>query len=144
MGDFCEAERKRAYKWANFQLPHQWKRVAVWAFWLILGLMLFKKFVGGPEWVRPILKNAMVLALLAISISKEKIEDEFIVSLRSLSFRWAFIMGAVYSVVQPFINYGADVALGKEHPELDTGAFPVLIFMLLVQLLFFHQIKRMS
>ena len=144
MGDFCETERKRAYKWANFQLPHRYKRIGVWVFWLVLGLMLVKKFIGGPEWVRPIFKNIMVLALLVISISKEKIEDEFIVNLRSLSYRWAFVMGVIYSVVQPFINYGADIMFGKDTPELDTGAFPVLIFMLLVQLLHFHQLKRMS
>ncbi len=144
MKDFCDAERERIHKWANFQLPNTFKKIGLWAAICIVLLMIAKKFIDAPDWVKPVLSNTLIISLLIVSLAREKVEDELIVSLRSLSYRWAFVTGVVYAVLQPYINYAVDFVLGKDQPELDTGYFPVLVFMLLVQLATFHQLKRMS
>ncbi|MEM9000247.1 MAG: hypothetical protein AAGB24_08270 [Bacteroidota bacterium] len=144
MGQYCDSEREKLKRWGNLQLPNRYKRVGIWACVLIFLLMVGKKFVDEPLWVKPLLSNALILFLLMISISKEKIEDELMVSLRSLSYRLAFVFGVLYAVIQPYIDHAVDFLINKDEHTVDTGYFQVLIFMLVVQLMFFHQLKRMS
>ncbi|MET1257931.1 hypothetical protein ABV409_01240 [Flagellimonas sp. DF-77] len=144
MSDYCETERKRIHRWANFQIAHSYKRLGLWAALCIVLLMIGKKFIDAPVWVKPVLTSTLIIALLVVSLAKERIEDEFINSIRALSYRWAFVMGVLYALIQPYINYAVDWALGEANPELDQGFFPVLIFMLLVQLASFHQLKRLG
>jgi len=82
--------------------------------------------------------------MLIISISKDKIEDEFIDSLRSQSYRIAFILTVIYSLVQPFINYGIGMLFDKNETLDSFSYFQVLFFMLVVQLMVFWQLKRMN
>ncbi len=144
MRDSCEAEGRRIRRWIHFQLPHSYKKVGIWSSLLIIALMIAKRFVAEPIWAKPLLSSLLIVAMLMVSLSKEKIEDEWITSLRALSYRWAFVMGVLYALIQPYINYAVDFILGSDQPQVDTGYFPVLVFMLLVQLLCFHQLKRTS
>ena len=86
----------------------------------------------------------MKVSALIISLSKEKVEDEFIDSLRSQSYRLAFVMAIVYSLVQPLINYGVGTLLNQDDELQGFSYFQVLFFMLIVQLMFFWQLKRMN
>ena len=86
-----------------------------------------------------------MICFLIISISKEKIEDEYIDSLRAQSYRLAFILSVVYSLIQPLINYFVDVLLNEEPKEFyDFSYFQVLFFMLVVQIMFFSHMKRFN
>ena len=86
-----------------------------------------------------------MIGFLIISISKDKIEDEYIDSLRAQSYRLAFILSVVYSLIQPLINYFVDVLLNVEPKEFyDFSYFQVLFFMLVVQIMFFTQMKRFN
>jgi len=93
----CERERKNLEKMNNFQLSNQFKKigysVAIGAFIL----MIARRYFVNPEWVKPILHGILLIGLLFISLAKEKVEDEFIDSLRSQSYRIAFILAIVYS-----------------------------------------------
>ena len=141
MKDFCETEKTSLQKWSNFQLPHRYKKIGWAVVILTLILMLGKKFVDEPEWVKPVLRNVMLLGLLMVSIAKEKIEDEFMVSLRAMSYRLAFIFGVIYTVVQPYIDYAVGYLIeGKG--EFERGSFQVIIFMLLIQVMFFYVLKK--
>ena len=144
MSDFCEGERRRLDKLNNFQLPNQYKKIGWYFVLFIFLLMIAKKFVEEPTWVKPVLKNLMIIGFLVISLAKEKIEDELIVKLRSQSYRLAFILGVIYSLVQPYIEYAVDYALNSDNPTMGFSYFQVLIFMLIVQIGFFEQFKRMS
>ena len=140
----CERERSHLEKMNKFQLSNRFKKVgysiAIGAFILMIG----RKYVENSEWVRPILHGVLLVGLLVISLSKEKLEDEFIDSLRSQSYRLAFLLAIVYSLVQPVINYGVATLLNQDDELQGFSYFQVLFFMLIVQLMFFYQLKRMN
>ena len=140
----CERERNQLEKLNKFQLGNQYKKVgyiiAIGTFFL----MILRKYVEDSEWVRPILHGILLIGLLIISLSKEKVEDEFIDSLRSQSYRLAFILAIVYSLVQPLVNYGVAVLFNQDDKLQGFSYFQVLFFMLIVQLMFFWQLRRMN
>lgn len=140
----CERERSNLEKMNKFQLSNRFKKVgysiAIGAFILMIG----RKYVENSEWVRPILHGVLLVGLLVISLSKEKLEDEFIDSLRSQSYRLAFLLAIVYALVQPVINYGVATLLNQDDELQGFSYFQVLFFMLIVQLMFFYQLKRMN
>jgi len=77
-----------------------------------------------------------------ISVSKEKIEDEYIDSLRSQSYRLAFILAIVYALLQPIVNVVVSYVLQQDNEYESFNYFQVLFFMLIVQLLFFWKLKK--
>ena len=114
----CERERSHLDKMNKFQLGNQFKKIgymiAIGAFILMIG----RKYIEDSEWIRPILHGILLIGLLVISLSKEKIEDEFMDSLRSQSYRLAFLMAILYSLAQPIVNYGLAV-LFNQNDELE-------------------------
>jgi len=139
---FCEAERRRLEKLKKFQLPNRYKKIGISIVVLSFLLMIVKKFIDEPFWVKPVLSNAFLFGFLIISVAKEKIEDELVVSIRSQSYRLAFVIGVAYSIIQPFINYGVKILLNPEKASIEMSSFQVLTFMLLIQLAFFESLKR--
>ncbi len=96
-----------------------------------------------PEWVRFLLNNLLMLGMLMVSLSKDKIEDEFVVTLRSKSYQLAFIFGIGYTIIfLPLVNFLADLIQGSAFTPLQTDYFDVLFLMLLVQLFSFKRLKR--
>jgi hypothetical protein len=141
---FCKAEERRLNWLINFKLPNYWKKIG-WGLLLIsLVLILSTKFLDGNfDLLKSILKKAMLIGLLIVTISREKIEDEFIENLRSKSFTLAFILGVIYVLAQPLINYIAFLLFkpGKAIFE-DLGDFQILWFLLVVYLTAFWSLKR--
>lgn len=143
---FCEKERKRIEKLNRFQISNKFKKVGysivIGAF---LGMIIRKLADVDVYWLKELLRSLFLLGLLIISISKDKIEDEYIESLRSQSYRLAFLISVVYSLIQPYVEYLVDNLLNKSS-DSNTGFsyFQVLIFMLFVQIAFFEQLKRFS
>lgn len=142
MSEFCESERKRIEKLNNFQLPNRYKKIGWYFVLFVFILMIAKKFVEEPSWVKPLLNNSMILGFLIISLAKETIEDELIVKLRAQSYRLAFVFGVIYSLVQPYIEYGVDYLFNTDQASMGFSYFQTLIFMLVVQIGFFEQFKR--
>ena len=79
-----------------------------------------------------------------MSLSKDKLEDEFLDSLRSQSYRIAFILVIIYSLIQPIINYTVGIILNQDEEMKAFGYFQILFFMLIVQLMVFWQLKKMN
>lgn len=140
----CERERSQLKKMNKFQLGNSYKKVGIIIAIVSFLFMILRKYVEDSEWVRPILHGFLLFGLLIISVSKEKLEDEFVDSLRSQTYRLAFILAIVYALVQPLINYGVAVLLHQDDELQGFSYFQVLFFMLIVQLLFFWQLKRMN
>ena len=140
----CERERNHLEKMNKFQLGNHFKKIgyiiAIGAF----VLMIARKYFEDSEWVRPILHGILLVGLLVISLSKEKLEDEYIDSLRSQSYRIAFILVIVYALVQPLINYGVGFLLNQNEKMKSFDYFQVLFFMLIVQLMVFWKLKKMN
>lgn len=140
----CERERSQLEKMNKFQLSNQFKRIGITIGITAFLLMIGRKFIDSSEWVRPILQGFLLVGLLIVSLSKEKVEDEFIDSLRAQSYRLAFLLAIVYSLVQPLINYIVGLMLNENDELKSFNYFQVLFFMLIVQLMFFWQLKRMN
>jgi hypothetical protein len=140
----CERERIQLEKMNKFQLGNQYKKVG---YSIAIGtfiIMIARKYVEDSEWIRPILHGVLLIGLLIISLSKEKLEDEYIDSLRAQSYRLAFIMVIVYSLIQPLINFGVAFLFNQDDDMKSFNYFQVLFFMLIVQLLYFWKLKRMD
>jgi len=143
---FCEAEYRRLKKIQNYQylLPNQYKKVGIALLIASIIALLTRKYLFEDlELVQQIGKKGMLLALLLITISKEKIEDELITKLRGQAFAVAFISGVIYTLIQPLINYLVALMIKPEKAIYnDLGDFVVLWFMLVMYLTFFYMFKR--
>ena len=141
---FCEAEERRLNWLINFKLPNYWKKIG-WSLFLVsLVLTLSTKLLDGNFDLQiSILKKAMLIGLLIVTISREKIEDEFIENLRSKSFSLAFIIGVIYVLAQPLVNYIVSLILESEKASFeDLGDFQILWFLLVIYLTAFWSLKR--
>lgn len=139
-----ECERTKLESFLDkFQLPNVFKKVGITLFLLsFIGLTIIKFTENEPLWLRSVLKQAMLVGLLVISISREKIEDELIQILRSKSYALAFIIGVIYIMLQPLVNQVVNFILGTSEAPDNMGYVQVLLFMLLIQVGFFEVLKR--
>lgn len=142
--EFQNCERTRLELFLNkVQLPQRYKSIGlIMAILSFMAISIFKFINDEPLWIGPGLKHAMLLGLLIISLSREKIEDELIETLRSKSYALAFIIGVGYTMLQPLANYIIDLILGKDDFSSNIGYVQVLLFMLLIQVGFFELLKR--
>lgn len=140
----CEKERSYIEKMNKFQLHHKFKKIGYILSLLAFALMIVKKFIDEPTWVKPVLSGILLIGMLIISLAKEKLEDEYIDSLRSQSYRIAFILVIVYSLVQPLVNFGVGLLFDESEKLQGFDYFQVLFYMLVVQLMVFWQLKRFN
>jgi uncharacterized membrane protein len=135
----CEARRINKL----YLLPNKYKKFGVALLILAVAALLIFKFMDGEFVIaKDLAKKGLLVGLLFISISKDKIEDERASKLRSQSYTWAFIFGVGYTIVAPYISYAVKYIFKPEKAifaELDV--FVILWFMLCIQLLFFHTLK---
>jgi hypothetical protein len=98
---------------------------------------------GDFSIIKSILKKTALFGLLIVIISKEKIEDELVENLRAKAFSFSFIIGVVYVLVQPLINYLFFIILKPQKANYeDLGDFQILWFLLIVYLTAFWFLKR--
>lgn len=142
MSEFCDNEQKRLEKLNKFQLSNSFKRIGWYVALAAFILMIVKRFVEEPAWVKPALNSLMIIGFLMVSIAKDRIEDELIVKLRAQSYRLAFVFGVLYSLVQPYIEYGVESLINSGEANMSFSYFQLLVFMLIVQIGFFEQFKR--
>lgn len=142
---FVDSERKRLYKVINFRLPSQFIGIGLVICVLTTTIMFFRAFAmdGDTEWLKLLLQKTLLVGMLIMSVSKDKIEDEMTMSLRAQSYATAFIVGVIYALVMPYLEYGVSnlVHSGGEAFK-SLGDFQVLLFMLMIQLMFYHFLKR--
>lgn len=139
-----ECERNSALRLLNFRLPNAWKRIGWIGFTLVfLGLLATKFFEGDLEVLKTILKKLTLVFLFIVVLSREKIEDERIQSIRAQAFSFTFLTAVLYVICQPIINYLVATLLKPENASFeDLGDFQILWFMLAIYLLFFNLVKR--
>ncbi|ARV08853.1 hypothetical protein BTO05_04070 [Winogradskyella sp. PC-19] len=141
---FVECERNRIKKLLDFRLPTSFKWIGV--ILLITAFTLFfvrKQFPEQAELIRSIGRTIFIIGLLCISLARDREDDEMIVALRAQSYAIAFILGVLYAIIMPYIEFGVSNIVhsgGESYKEL--GDFQLLSFMLLIQLGFYHTLKR--
>ena len=140
-----ECENKRFEKLVNFKLPANFFKIGIIVSLLSIAMMFMRAFVieGDAEWLKLLLQKTLLIGMLIMSVSKDKEEDEMTISLRSQSYAIAFVVGVVYALIMPYVEFGVDSVIESNTSELkNLGDFQVLLFMLMIQLLFFHNLKR--
>ena len=140
-----ECERQRFSKIINFRLPHKFMTIGIAVSALSIIMMFVRAFImeGDTEWLKVLLQKSLLIGMLIMSISKDKEEDEMTIALRSQSYAIAFVIGVVYALVMPYVEFGVSNVVNSGGEVLkDLGDFQVLLFMLMIQLMFYHNLKR--
>lgn len=143
--NIIDCERKRLEKITNFRLPHSFFNVGIAIVVITIVMMFVRAFAmeGDTEWLKHLLQKTFLIGMLLMSISKDKEEDELTVKLRMQSYAWAFITGVVYALVMPYVEFGvSNVVNNGGEAYKDLGDFQILIFMLMIQLMSYHTLKR--
>jgi len=140
-----DCERKRFQKLINFRLSYSFMKVGVVIAVVSIVIMFVRAFIldGDTDWLKLILQKTLLVGMLIMSISADKEEDEMTASLRAQSYAIAFVIGVIYALIMPYVEYGVDHVLDTNPSALkNLGDFQVLLFMLMIQLLFYHNLKR--
>lgn len=138
-------ERNRFQKFINFRLPHHFMSIGIAIALLSIVMMFVRAFVmeGDTEWLKLVLQKTVLIGMLIMSLSKDRIEDEMTISLRAQSYAIAFVIGVIYALVMPYVEFGVSNAVHSGGETFkDLGDFQVLLFMLMIQLMFYHNLKR--
>lgn len=137
----CEREKMRNMK--KFQLPHTYKKIGIIVAVCSFAAMFVNKFTFDEMTYRTIAKYSLLVSMLIVSISKEKIEDEFIIKMRMESYTFAFVMGIAYVLLLPFVDFLVDMFFTSKNASLnDLGDFEILWILLSVQVFYFHFLKK--
>ena len=142
---YMQKEQKSLMKVINFRLPRQFMVLGLLAFVLSFLLLVFRESLFGADslQLKMGLQKLFLVAMLIMSLTKDKEEDELTTQLRMQSYAWAFIIGVIYALVMPYVEFGVGSFLNEGKETVSTiGDFRVLVFMLLVQLMSYHALKR--
>lgn len=142
---YMECERRSLIKWVNFRLPVVYYKIGMGVVLAAIATMFIRAFAidGDTEMIKEVTRKSLLIGLLLMSLARDKEEDELIVKLRMQSYTWAFVVGVAYALIMPFVEFGVDSVLNQDAESFkDLGDFQVLVFMLMIQLMSFHVLKR--
>ncbi|MFC7356643.1 hypothetical protein ACFQO1_03010 [Jejudonia soesokkakensis] len=138
----CETDKKAFEKLRNFQMNNSFKKVG-WAIVIVSVLLVLSgKFFEEPNWFRTLFRNLILIGFLVVSFSREKIEDEMVRHLRGVSYRLAFLLGVLYAIIHPYLDYLVDLLLNIENPKIEASYFQIFLYMFMIQIAFFEVMKK--
>ncbi|NQU34164.1 MAG: hypothetical protein HQ521_13100 [Bacteroidetes bacterium] len=117
-------------------LPTHFKKVAfgiMVSSVLFLFLFLSKTLIFDKEIAMTISKTGILISLLILALTKNKIEDELTIRIRLIAFTGSFIGGVVWVIVEPFREL-----LLHDSFSSDEGATGILILMFLIYFMTFY------
>ena len=139
-----ECERNNLGRFERFQLPSGYKKLGFILAISSLLLLLLSGLVSSIHNYKELLKFSLLVGLLIASISKDKNEDEFIIKLRMISYRFAFIIGIIEILLIPIAIRLIILLLdANESVSGHTGKFDTLFILLFVQVLMFEYLKKL-
>ena len=142
---YMQKERRMLQKLINYRLPRRFMTVGIFICAVSILLMFLRTTLFGEESlvIRDTLQKTLLIGMLIMSITKDREEDEMTIQLRMQSYAWAFITGVIYALIMPYVEFGvSSVVHGGNESFKNLGDFQVLLFMLLVQLMCYHVLKR--
>ena len=145
MEKFVDCERNRFQKLIKFRLSHRFMSIGIAIVVLSILAMFLRAFVmeGDTVWLKLLLQKTVIVGMLIMSLAKDKIEDEMTITLRAQSYAIAFVVGVLYALIMPYVEYGVSNVIKPESESFkDLGDFQILVFMLMIQLMFYHTLKR--
>ena len=143
---FMEYERKSLEKMKRYQLPNWFKKIGIGIILISIVAFFVNKFSIEDIDIKLISKYGILIGLLLISISKEKIEDELITSLRMQSYTFSFIAGVIITLLtNPIFNFIANFISQRQGENFqEVGDWEILWILLSVQVFYFEFLKRMN
>ena len=143
---FLESERRNLEKWYRFQFPSRFMRVGEGLFMLsLIGMISFKFIAPEYELIRMMLKRILLGALLIISFTKERHEDEMTTHLRQRSYHIAILCSVLYALIQSHVVHMVESILKSGSAVYEeSSAFEVMVFLLLVQIMIFRLMKKVA
>ncbi|WP_394750270.1 hypothetical protein [Spongiimicrobium salis] len=128
-------------KLKKYQLPNKAKKIG----WLICGIAFIALFLTDKDTnYKLVAKYSLLIGLLIVSISREKIEDELIKNLRMHSFTFAFIFAVFIAITNPLLSYLANFVFSEKQGVFDgIGDWMILWLLLSVQIFYFEYLKRL-
>lgn len=143
---FMEYERKSLEKMKKYQLPNWFKKIGIGIILISIVAFFVNKFSIEDIDIKLISKYGILVGLLLISISKEKIEDELITSLRMQSYTFSFIAGVIITLLtNPIFNFIANFISQRQGENFqEVGDWEILWILLSVQVFYFEFLKRMN
>ena len=123
-------------------LPNYFKKIGIGILVLTVSffsLRLFSVLSFGKTLVLTISIRGVLVSLLILAMSKEKIEDELTAHIRLLSLGLTFIGGVVVVITSPFIS----MLIGTSGESFQNSS-SILVFMLMMYFISFrsHLKKR--
>ncbi|WP_027078036.1 hypothetical protein [Maribacter antarcticus] len=143
---FMECERKSLEKMKRYQLSNKFKKIGIGIIIISVVAFIVNKLSIENIDLKLTSKYGILIGLLLISISKEKIEDELIKSLRMQSYTFAFIAGVIITLLtNPIFNYIANLISEKQQGSFEgVGDWEILWILLSIQVFYFEFLKRMN
>ena len=140
-------EIEKIEKITGYQLPNKFKIVGLVLFIvsvlsIITSLKLYLVGVKYYDLFERIALTIMVLGLLVISVSREKIEDELIAKIRLQSYNYAVIGTVLLYLMLPFIHYAIIFSFSSMPKMEGSKDISILGLLLSVQIITFRKLKR--
>ena len=117
-------------------LPNCFKFIGATTFALAFITPIVMGFINQQPWDetesrRQIAQTIMLLGLSAFILSKEKIEDEFIIACRLKAFKVAFVSGIIYYLQDAFGTYsGALINSSFYLLMMQIGVYCIIFYIL--------------
>ena len=142
-----EGDIEKINKFTGFQLSNKFKIVGLVLFIVsILAIVSSVKLnfidLRSQDLFERIAQTGVVLGLLMISISKEKVEDELIAKIRMQSYNYAVIGAVLFYLLIPFIHYTLILSFSKLRTIEGSKDISVLFFLLSIQIVTFRKLKK--
>ena len=142
---YMQQERKSLQKLINFRLPRRFMSIGIVITLGSIAMMFLRTTLFGEdsETMKIAFRSTLLVGMLIMSITRDREEDEMTIQLRMQSYAWAFITGVIYALVMPYVEFGVSSVLNESNETFkNLGDFQVLLFMLMVQLMCYHVLKR--
>lgn len=139
-------ERKNWERLQKFRLPYKFKIIGIGLSVLsFMALIIYgSQKPQENEMVLDLFNKTIVLGLLLASLSRDRTEDEMTQSIGNQSYAYAFVLGVLYALIQPYKTVMVTGLADNENSSkfITLEVYQLLNFMLLVQLLSYWVIRK--
>jgi hypothetical protein len=133
-------------KYISYKLPHKFKAIGlIISITSWVSLILIEIYFGDDKYFdlfKRIAITIVILGLLIISTSREKIEDELIAKIRMQSYHFAVLGTILLYLIMPFFDFTI-VSIFSSMPKIEGSKdVSILICLLITQILTFRTLKK--
>jgi L-asparagine transporter-like permease len=134
-------------KFTNFQIHNKFKIIGfvICVVTILLIVTSFKNYFIDEkfhELFERVVLSFMVVGMLIVSISREKIEDELTSKIRLQSYYYAGLVTVIVYLILPFIHFILECAFSSTPTMNGSGDLSILLFLLFIQIITFRRLKK--